>query len=76
MAIEANRWPAAALAAKPDRSGPCHFSIFQADRVSITSTQFAGGDWRWELSDRDGAVLVAADGYRTEGQCRDAVAIL
>jgi uncharacterized protein YegP (UPF0339 family) len=54
----------------------CHFSIFRADHVSVTSTQFAGGDWRWRLSDQEGAILVEAGGYRTEAHCREAVATL
>lgn len=53
-----------------------HFSVFRADSVSVTSTRFAGGDWRWRLSDHEGAVLVEAGGYRHEAQCRKAVAIL
>lgn len=57
-------------------SGPCHFSVFRADSVSVTSTRFAGGDWRWRLSEMDGAILVEAGGYRSEAHCRRAVAIL
>lgn len=41
--------------ANPAESGRCHFSVFRADSVSVTSTQFAGGDWRWHLSDQHGA---------------------
>ena len=54
----------------------CHFSVYRADSVSVTSTQFSGGDWRWRLSDQTGAVLVQAAGYRSEALCREAVAIL
>lgn len=53
-----------------------HFAIFRAESVSLTSTRFAGGDWRWRLSDPDGTVLVEAGGYRSEAHCREAVAIL
>ena len=42
---------------EPGGSDRWHFSIFRADRVSVTSTRFVGGDWRWCLSGPDGAVL-------------------
>ena len=61
---------------QPGESHRCHFAVFRADSVRVTSTRFAGGDWRWRLSDQDGAVLVEAGGYRSEAHCREAVAIL
>lgn len=61
---------------EPGQSGRCHFSIFRADSVSVTSTRFVGGDWRWRLSGPDGAMLVEGGGYRNEARCRQAVAIL
>lgn len=76
MGAQPIRWGTAALAAGPGESGACQFSVFQADSVSVTSTRFVGGDWRWELSDRDGAILAAAEGYRSEALCRDAVSVL
>jgi len=60
----------------PGETHRCHFSIYRADSVSVTSTQFAGGDWRWRLSDQLGVVLVEGAGYRSEGHCREAVTIL
>jgi uncharacterized protein YegP (UPF0339 family) len=60
----------------PTEARQCHFSIFREDSVSVTSTHFAGGDWRWRLSDQEGAILVEAAGYRSEAHCREAVAIL
>ena len=54
----------------------CHFEVFRADEVSVTSTQHVGGDWRWRLSDQDGKVLVEAGGYRSEASCRKAVEVL
>lgn len=53
-----------------------HFAISRVQSISLTSTQFAGGDWRWRLTDADGAILVEAGGYRSEAHCREAVAIL
>lgn len=61
---------------EPGEAYLCHFTIFRADSVSVTSTQFAGGDWRWRLSDHEGTTLVEAGGYRNEAHCRKAVAIL
>lgn len=61
---------------QPGESHRCHFAVFRADSVSVTSTKFAGGDWRWRLSDQEGAILVQAGGYRSEAHCREAVAIL
>jgi uncharacterized protein YegP (UPF0339 family) len=60
----------------PSEARQCHFSIFRADKVTVSSTQFAGGDWHWRLSDQEGAILVEAAGYRSEAHCREAVAIL
>lgn len=60
----------------PGRSPLCHFFVFLADSVSVTSTQFSGGDWHWRLSDPNGAILVEAGGYRSEAHCREAVALL
>ena len=61
---------------QPGESHRCHIAVFRADSVSVTSTKFAGGDWRWRLSDQEGAILVQAGGYRSEAHCREAVAIL
>jgi len=57
-------------------AGQNHFAVFRVESVSLTSTRFAGGDWRWCLSDPDGTVLVEAGGYRSEAHCRAAVTIL
>lgn len=57
-------------------SDRCNFAVFRADSVSVTSTQFAGGDWRWQLSDQKGTILAEAGGYRSETHCRETVAIL
>jgi uncharacterized protein YegP (UPF0339 family) len=54
----------------------CHFEVYRADSVRLTTTRFGGGDWRWRLCSHDGRALVEAEGYRTESKCREAVAIL
>jgi len=54
----------------------CHFHIYRADAVRLTTTRFSGGDWRWRLSDDAGRILVEAGGYRSEAHCREAVGIL
>jgi uncharacterized protein YegP (UPF0339 family) len=54
----------------------CRFEVYRADEVKTSSTLFAGGDWRWQLSDAAGQILVEAGGYRSEDECRQAVALL
>ena len=52
------------------------FEVFRADEVQVTSTQFAGGDWRWRLADATGQTLVQGGGYGSERSCRAAVTLL
>lgn len=52
------------------------FEVFRADEVQVTSTQFVGGDWRWRLADGADRTLVEASGYRSERECRSAMALL
>ena len=52
------------------------FEVFRVDEVQVTSTQFAGGDWRWRLADATGETLVQGGGYHSERSCRAAVALL
>lgn len=61
----------AVVAAQADR-----FEVFRADEVQVTSTQFAGGDWRWRLADAADKTLVEGGGYRSKGACVKAVAFL
>jgi uncharacterized protein YegP (UPF0339 family) len=60
----------------PDSDIECRFEVFRADERAMTSTLFSGGDWRWRLVTTDGLILAEAAGYRTEGTCRAAVAVL
>ena len=55
---------------------PCRFEVYRTDEIRTSSTMFAGGDWRWQLSDATGRILVEAGGYRSEEACRQAVAML
>lgn len=52
------------------------FDVFRASEVRITSTQFAGGDWRWRLTDGAGNTLVEGGGYRSKRACLLAVSLL
>ena len=54
----------------------CEFKIHREEEVSVTSTLFCGGDWRWQLCSSGGDVLAGAGGFGSEGECREAVAIL
>lgn len=56
--------------------GRAYFEIYRADRVSLTSILFSGGDWRWRFCAADGALIAASAGYRSERSCADAVAAL
>ena len=56
--------------------GDCLFEIFRADQERMTSTLFAGGDWRWRLVTTEGVILAEAAGYPNEGLCRAAVLVL
>ncbi|MPS67103.1 MULTISPECIES: hypothetical protein [unclassified Novosphingobium] len=55
---------------------PSHFDIFRAESVSVTSTLFAGGDWRWRLVSCVGTVLVECGGYRSQALAAAAVDLL
>jgi uncharacterized protein YegP (UPF0339 family) len=52
------------------------FSIFRADRVMLTSTRPAGGDWRWKLRASTGALIAKGSGFSTEKECLAAVTFL
>lgn len=53
-----------------------HFELSFADRVRLTSTRSGGGDWNWLLRMASGAVIARGTGYRTEGECRSAIALV
>jgi uncharacterized protein YegP (UPF0339 family) len=53
-----------------------YFEIYRADEVSLTSTLFGGGDWRWRLCAAVGVVTAEGGGYSTELACKTAVASL
>jgi uncharacterized protein YegP (UPF0339 family) len=42
----------------------------------VSSTQFCGGDWQWQLCSSRGQVLAKSGGFRTERECREAIATL
>jgi len=52
------------------------FSIFRAERVMLTSTRLAGGDWRWNLRASNGVLIAQGSGFRTETECLTAVKFL
>lgn len=66
------------LAARSRDAAPrqAYFEVYRADRVSLTSILFSGGDWRWRFCAPDGSVIAASEGYRNERACADAVAAL
>lgn len=63
-------------APKQQTNGFSRFEVYRADRVSLTSTLFGGGDWQWRLTSASGATLVESEGYRDKAACLAAVASL
>jgi uncharacterized protein YegP (UPF0339 family) len=51
----------------------CQFRLFQAEWVSLTSTQSDGGDWRWQFCSHSGEILCECAGFRSEAEARAAV---
>jgi uncharacterized protein YegP (UPF0339 family) len=49
------------------------FEIHQENITRLTSLRNAGGDWRWELVNDAGEILVAGAGYKSIRACRKAV---
>jgi uncharacterized protein YegP (UPF0339 family) len=50
-----------------------YFEVFRKERVNLTSTLFAGGDWRWRLRSSGGNIVAQGDGYANQEDCRRAV---
>ena len=69
--IQSNQASHTAVSAYADR-----FEVFRADEVQVTSTKFAGGDWRWRLADAADNTLVEGGGYPSKGACIVAVSFL
>jgi uncharacterized protein YegP (UPF0339 family) len=63
--------PLTTLTACDDR-----FEVFRADEVQVTSTRFAGGDWRWRLADAADNTLAKGSGYTSRQACEAAVSNL
>lgn len=55
------------------RKNGAQFEIHQEDVTRLTSLRNAGGDWRWELINDAGEILVAGAGYKSIRACRKAV---
>ncbi len=53
-----------------------YFEIYRANEVSLTSTLFGGGDWRWRLCAAVGVFTASGGGYSSESACKSAVAAL
>lgn len=53
-----------------------YFEIYRADRVSLTSILFSGGDWRWRYCAASGEPIAISAGYASEQACTTAVASL
>jgi len=53
-----------------------YFQVLRSERIMLTSTQFAGGSWQWQLHASTGAVIAGGYGFRTRGECLGAVRFL
>ncbi len=53
-----------------------YFEIYRADRVSLTSILFSGGDWRWRFCAPNGRSIADSVGYGSERECANAVEAL
>lgn len=53
-----------------------YFEIYRAERVSLTSILFSGGDWRWRFCSPSGRPIAVSAGYPNERECAAAVAAL
>lgn len=52
------------------------FSTYRAERVSVTSALWSGGDWHWRLTAPSGAILADCGGYHNEAECLDVIEAL
>jgi uncharacterized protein YegP (UPF0339 family) len=67
--------PAEAGAYLAPESEP-YFEIYRADRITLTSRLFSGGDWRWRFCSAAGAPIATSVGYASERACETAVRAL
>ncbi|MEP9359975.1 DUF1508 domain-containing protein [Sphingomonas sp. KR3-1] len=58
----------------PDREP--YFEIYYAERISLTSILFSGGDWRWRFCSATGEAIASSLGYRSKQTCEAAVTAL
>jgi uncharacterized protein YegP (UPF0339 family) len=56
--------------------GVCHFDVYRADQVSLTSTLLGGGDWHWRMISVAGEVLIDCGGYTTQSACHSVIELL
>jgi len=60
----------------PEADGEPYFEIYRAERVSLTSILFSGGDWRWRFCSASGVPIALSIGYSSEHACAAAVSAL
>lgn len=74
------RSPDAAIAderrSRPEPVSEPYFEIYHAERVSLTSILFSGGDWRWRFCSASGQSIAVSSGYASVRACAAAVAAL
>jgi uncharacterized protein YegP (UPF0339 family) len=65
--------PEIAEQAAVSESALAYFEMYFADRVRLTSTRCAGGEWSWQLCSAEGGAVAHGGGYRTEAECLSAI---
>jgi uncharacterized protein YegP (UPF0339 family) len=63
-------------AACPNPDAAPYFEIYRAERISLTTILFSGGDWRWRFCAASGTPIAVSSGYGSERACLAAVAAL
>lgn len=69
-------WPITEICRENPVASGCRFSTYRADRVSMTSSLWSGGDWHWCLTGPAGDVLADCGGFRNESECLTVIELL
>lgn len=54
-------------------SGYFRFEVYRDEQIRVSSTQFCGGAWSWQLCSPSGKILAQSRAYEREEDCRAAL---